>query len=269
MYKILLPLMFVLTQAFAVNEMKIMTKAKRVNDIVQIKILFKDRMINSRQAERRTGNKDNASFISHIIAKVNDTVVYNLETSQYLKQHPLFNFYYPDKAKNDLLQLIVTNNKGTELTANIEIKQTYTGSKELTLSPSSFKKKYSQQQKLKVWDIITTKEAIKELFGSNNKIKDGLEISISSSRLRIKSNLELDTIAIFSDDISHYSRKKSPSLRTLITVPENGIINYSLDVVVIGECCENVPITIVGRDNNGQLYKNVQQVIYECSDCDM
>ncbi len=82
------------------------------------------------------------------------------------------------------------------------------------------------------------------------------------------------TIAIFSDDLTNYpQREKYPSIRAIISLPENTTIDFlPFNILTLGTCCEdwNVPITIVGIDKEGHVYQTTVDATLICSaDCEM
>jgi hypothetical protein len=46
------------------------------------------------QAESKTGNRDDANFITHITGKVGEEVVLDISTSQFFSKNPIFMFQF-------------------------------------------------------------------------------------------------------------------------------------------------------------------------------
>ncbi len=94
-------------------------KAKLKGDIVNVKIMMKHDMLTYDQAKRK--GKE-ANFITHITAKVNDKVVYDMSTSQFLSKNPLIKFKFRGASKGDKLEVTWVDLKGNTKTANKKIK---------------------------------------------------------------------------------------------------------------------------------------------------
>lgn len=69
-------------------------KAKIKNDIVQVKAIAKHPMMTYDQAAKKTGDRENANFITHISASVNGRMVYEVSTSQFLSKNPIIKFQF-------------------------------------------------------------------------------------------------------------------------------------------------------------------------------
>ena len=96
-------------------------KAKLKGDTVSVKCMAKHEMSTYNQAEKRTGNKDNANFITHIVAKNNGEVVFESSTSQFLSKNPIFKYKYKGKA-GDKLEMSWTDRKGKSGKGDTEVK---------------------------------------------------------------------------------------------------------------------------------------------------
>ncbi len=66
-------------------------KAKLKKGVVTVKALAKHDMLSNQEAERA---KKEANWITYIVAKVGDTVVYEVSTSQFLSKNPYFKFAF-------------------------------------------------------------------------------------------------------------------------------------------------------------------------------
>lgn len=60
--------------------------------VATAKVAFSHPMTTYNQAKAKTGNPDDANFITHITAKVGDEVVSDLSTSQFYSKNPIFKF---------------------------------------------------------------------------------------------------------------------------------------------------------------------------------
>jgi len=89
-------------------------KAKLKNDVVSVKAMAKHDMMTYNQAEKKTGNKDDANFITHISATCNGETVFDVSTSQFLSKNPIFKFKFKGEnfKKGDKLLMTWTDRKG-------------------------------------------------------------------------------------------------------------------------------------------------------------
>ena len=97
-------------------------KAKLKGDIVKVKALAKHDMTTYNQAEKKTGDRNNANFITHISASVNGKVVFDASTSQFLSKNPIFKFQFKGAAKGDKLEMTWVDKKGNTKTDSEKIK---------------------------------------------------------------------------------------------------------------------------------------------------
>ena len=124
------------------------------NKISAIKVKIKDGVATARmafshpittynQAKAKTGNRDDANFITHITGKVGDEVVLDVSTSQFLSKNPIFLFLFKsDSFKigkklsgreldngakreesqiGDFLTIIATDRKGNTYKKSVEL----------------------------------------------------------------------------------------------------------------------------------------------------
>lgn len=96
-------------------------KAKEKNGIVNVKTLVKHEMTTYNQAEKKTGDRNNANFITHISATVNGKLVFETSTSQFLSKNPIFKFNFKGKA-GDTISMTWIDNKGNTETDTSKIK---------------------------------------------------------------------------------------------------------------------------------------------------
>jgi sulfur-oxidizing protein SoxZ len=88
-------------------------KAKLKKGIVKVKAMAKHGMITYNQAEKKTGNKDDANFITHISATCNGETVLDMSTSQYLSKNPIVKFQFKgDFKKGDKVLMNWVDRKG-------------------------------------------------------------------------------------------------------------------------------------------------------------
>jgi len=96
-------------------------KAKIKDGIVEVKAMAKHDMTTYNQAEKKTGNKDDANFITHITGTVNGETVIDMSTSQFLSKNPIFKFKFKGKAGDELIMTWV-DRKGNTVTEKAPIK---------------------------------------------------------------------------------------------------------------------------------------------------
>jgi len=97
-------------------------KAKFKDGIVKVKALAKHEMTTYNQAEKKTGDRNNANFITHISATVNGKIVYEASTSQFLSKDPIFKFKFRGGEKGDTISMTYVDNKGNSKTDTAKIK---------------------------------------------------------------------------------------------------------------------------------------------------
>ena len=93
-------------------------KAKEKDGLVKVKVLAKHQNIGPEEAEKK---KKEANFISSVVAKVGDAVVYDLCGSGFMSKDPLFKFKFKGK-KGDELEVTWTDLKGETKTKKAKIK---------------------------------------------------------------------------------------------------------------------------------------------------
>ena len=89
-------------------------KAKLKKGVVKVKAMAKHNMTTYNQAEKKTGNKDDANFITHISGSCNGNVVFDMSTSQFLSKNPIFKFQFKgdEFKKGDKLEMSWVDRKG-------------------------------------------------------------------------------------------------------------------------------------------------------------
>jgi sulfur-oxidizing protein SoxZ len=97
---------------------KMKIKAKEKKGIVKVKAMFTSLMADREQAVK-TGVKE--EYIKYIVAKVNDTVVYEVTMSGFMSENPLVKFKFKGK-KGDKIVFTTIDNNGKEATGKKKIK---------------------------------------------------------------------------------------------------------------------------------------------------
>ena len=89
-------------------------RAKLKNGVVEVKAMAKHDMVTYNQAQTKTGDRNNANFITHITATVSGETVFDMSTSQFLSKNPIFKFAYKGKKGDELLMSWVDLKGNTE-----------------------------------------------------------------------------------------------------------------------------------------------------------
>jgi len=97
-------------------------KAKIKDGITEVKAMAKHDMWTYDIAEKKTGDRNNANFITHIDAKVGDKVVFDASVSQFLSKNPIFKFSFKGFKKGDELVMTWVDLKGNTNTSKTKIK---------------------------------------------------------------------------------------------------------------------------------------------------
>ena len=206
-------------------------------------------MISYDKAEKLTGYRKNADFITNIIAKVGNETVYSLSTNPYLRTNPVVKFNYIYEGRSDNIEIIAYDNKGKKFTSSTKIQNSLGKNKLLHKNKTNSKTINYRTKKPKVWNITNLEDAVEELYGLKNTIKDKIDLSVQEPfHLTIKSDLELESIAIFTN--------ATPlSTIAILSIPNNVRINYRLPLEgLFIRSRHGVKITVVGKDKDGQLY---------------
>jgi len=69
-------------------------KIKIKNDIATAKMAFSHPMMTYNQAKTKTGNRDDANFITHITGKIGKETVLDISTSQFFSKNPILKFQF-------------------------------------------------------------------------------------------------------------------------------------------------------------------------------
>jgi sulfur-oxidizing protein SoxZ len=94
-------------------------KAKLKGDVVDVKVMAKHDMLTYDQAKKKGVD---ANFITHITAKANGKVVYDVSTSQFWSKNPQFKFSFKGAAAGDKVEITWTDLKGNTVTESKKIK---------------------------------------------------------------------------------------------------------------------------------------------------
>ena len=69
-------------------------KVKIKNGVATAKMVFSHPMTTYNQAKAKTGNREDANFITHITGKVGNETVLDISTSQFFSKNPIFKFQF-------------------------------------------------------------------------------------------------------------------------------------------------------------------------------
>ena len=75
-------------------------KAKEKKGVVKVTSMLKHDMLSymeAKNASKKAGKTVEANFITYVVAKVGDNVVYEASTSQFLSKNPYFKFMFNAK----------------------------------------------------------------------------------------------------------------------------------------------------------------------------
>lgn len=101
----------------------IKVKAKLKGGVVKVKALAKHEMTTYNMAEKKTGDRENANFITHISATINGETVWDMSTSQFLSKNPIFKFDLKGiGAKGDKIEMVAVDRKGNTMKGKGKIK---------------------------------------------------------------------------------------------------------------------------------------------------
>ena len=94
-------------------------KAKLKGDVINVKVLAKHVNAGPEEAEKK---KIDANFITSVVAKANDKVVFEVSGSGFISKNPLFKFKFKGAAKGDKVEVTWTDLKGNTKTASKKVK---------------------------------------------------------------------------------------------------------------------------------------------------
>lgn len=99
-------------------------KAKIKNDVVKCKIAISHPMTTYNQAKKKTGNSEDANFITHVSGVVNGQTVVDISTSQFFSKNPIFKFSFKanDFKSGDKLEIVAMDRKGNKYSKKGKIK---------------------------------------------------------------------------------------------------------------------------------------------------
>lgn len=118
-------------------------KVQIKDGVATVRMAFSHPMTTYNQAKTKTGDRENANFITHITGKVGKEVVLDVSTSQFFSKNPIFLFLFKvdsfkvgkkltgreidngvereEADKGDLLTIIATDRKGNKYEKSVEL----------------------------------------------------------------------------------------------------------------------------------------------------
>jgi sulfur-oxidizing protein SoxZ len=118
-------------------------KVKIKNGVATTKMAFSHPMMTYNQAKTKTGNSDDANFITHITGSVGSETVLDISTSQFFSKNPIFKFQFKcdtfktgrklsgrelnsgvtrdETEQGDILTITATDRKGNTYTKTAEL----------------------------------------------------------------------------------------------------------------------------------------------------
>lgn len=258
---LLILILMMLTSALSAENSFVKIKTILKKDIYYTKLLVRHPMIDKLEAER---NRKEVQYIRHIVADIDDQVVFDVWTSPLVSKNPIFKFKFKYFGKSKTINTRVLDNFNKLDKRSFHLNdRNFTAIKE----SSSLRPKGLNEFPNKVWKTTTVDEGIKELYGVPTKFEKGIVVTgpnfiISDySRITIKSKVDLESIAIYAKGYS------GESLRAIFIIPKNGIIDYDFPIkITASECGKNTKITVVGKDRNNTMYKTTSRIQYcRCS----
>ena len=97
---------------------KIKTKIGK-DGVCEVRALASHEMLSYQEADRA---KKEANFITYLVAKIGDRVVYEVSSSQFLSKDPYFKFSFTGANSGDELVISWKDLKGNSDTSSIKIK---------------------------------------------------------------------------------------------------------------------------------------------------
>lgn len=99
-------------------------KAKLKKGVVKVKMMLKHDMVTYNQAKKKTGNSDDANFITHISGKVNGKTVIDISSSQFFSKNPIFKYEFKgtEFKVGDEFEVTWEDRKGKSKTNKVKLK---------------------------------------------------------------------------------------------------------------------------------------------------
>jgi sulfur-oxidizing protein SoxY len=132
-----------------------------------------------------------------------------------------------------------------------------------SMVPASLMAENYRETKPKMWQAVTSADAIKEMYGTTDGIEGKIKLKApklaengGSIPINIKTSVDLESVAIFQD-------ANPRSAVAAFTIPEGAIINYDLRM----KMRKTSDVTVIGKGRDGKMYKTVQKVEVSIGGC--
>ena len=233
MIKIYMVLLFLTIQITANESFTVKTKIKFKEQFTKVVFLLKS---------------DISEHISHIEASVDGNLIYNIYTTQNLSRHSLFRFKFKNPNNSENLKFIFTNSK------KLQRKYEFTNKQVVNMGVDKTKNKINA----KVFNATSVQSAIQKYYGVEKTQEGNFTIvahdwpqNSTSVPIRIKSNLDLESIMILSDGATN-------PVFSIFTINNHAFIDYEVNYRFRKD--GNWKIIVVGKGKNGKLYKSTKKI---------
>jgi len=222
---------------------------------IKVKAVEEDGNIRTKIGYKKTKEKSTKEeYISHVTAKVGDTIIFDMSMSSVIAENPHIQFKFDKNIDGDTVDVIITDNKGKSYEGRGKKFNHITDNKLgknkiIRFSEIDFKKTYPR-----VWDEANLTKAITKFYGTQKFINENILVCAPNHwamrgfnvPVQIKSSIDLESIAIFGsgNDLATIA---------VISIPNHSIIDYSFRI----NLKRKGKIVVVGKGRDGKLYKNV------------
>ncbi len=239
-----------MTQLFGIGHTKV--KAKQKGDVINVKMMIKSPMLSPHMAEMKKGDRNQADFITHILAKVNSNVVFDVATSPHLSRNPFFKFKYNYEGGGDTLELIVKDNQDKESKTKTKIKSSLGKNSSPHSKRTHYKVTDYTAKHSNIWKSTSVDKVLDEVYGTHTFVTDSrLQIftpNWPSNRgavpIEIKGILALESFVIFATNNEQVTV-------AVVTVTPQSILDYAFRV----KLKEGVEVVVIAKGKDGKLYK--------------
>lgn len=242
-------------------------KVKQIDNIVKAHTLISSLMVGEEEAQRKNLK---VNYISHIMFKIKNNILYSLYSSPYIADFPHLKFNFRYQGRGDKITLTTVDNYGKIKNLTTSIRNSKGTNTKLSSQFASTKTLEYIKINPEVWNSSTSSQAIKILYKKNIPIDNTIKVIVPklsensySVRIRIITDLDLQSIAIFKDLIEKQTifgkdlyDNKPRSTVAIFKIPQDAIIDYTLYVKLRNDSY----ITVVAKNRNGKLYKTVVKV---------
>lgn len=260
-------LILVSLNVFAQDDL-IKVNTKLQNEIFKIQLLLKSPMVGYKESQGigfRNGRVKSIDYITKVIVKSNNQIIFNINVNPYLSKNPLIKFKIKEAPISEKAELIVENNIGNTYSKMFIIKNV---KKRNIAKKDTFKAKDKNKS---FWIAPTVDEAIEILYGSKEMTHDVINISTvgftspSYIPISINTDVELETLTILMTG-------NPQSAVATISIPSGKLLNFSTKLKLIYpiqisknkygkyDITHNTFITVIGKGRDEKLYRTTKFV---------